>query len=700
MHGLNKIFLRPIWLWFCLALLAPVQAETSLRIGPSKGLKISQSNGVWNLSTESENPHFWTSAIPNSIDPEESPVLTFEYFSLEDLPEVQVRVPLQSGEVKHLQLGTIRRSEAWQSFRVDLRSAGGAYAVDGKNHFALILGTSPGHEFKLRKLALGAPTAQEQESVEAARRRYQARLADAEAYEAYLGAMFPAGMPRIEVGKDSIAIQCSMASGSFSRMAVVEYPVHVASYTAVADTWVKEGERDYEVGEAVWRLPRFDGKRDRATSRWRVLGLNQEGDWDPLTAAHYPSQYAEGVQRDLQKMEAAGIKGLGGIPPLTPDHEIFELGIHHATVNIILNALISEARKPGMTPWAFEGKTYFLNPGYRDQLDNKVRLLSRNDIVVSAILLVANTRNSSMAPANAMIHPDSLPEGKFAMPNLAEEQGAELYRAAIHFLVERYTRALGGFGRISNWIMHNEIDQAGTWTNMGDQPVGRYLEAYMRSVRLVYHSARRFDPHARVFISLTHYWTRQSPGNQTYVVRDLLDLFAESGRAEGDFEWGVAYHPYPKSLRVPEVWDDEVAFDVDAEYITPRNIEVLPAYLSQERFLYQGSMRGILLSEQGINARSLSPEDQRVQAAGIVYTMNRIRLVPEIEAFHYHGYRDAPEAEGGLLLGLVNAEIGRKQSWEVYRAIGSDDEPDATAFAWPLMGMEGPEQIQLEPLQR
>src|SRR5690606_28993610 len=124
------------------------------------------------------------------------------------------------------------------------------------------------------------------------------------------------------------------------------------------------------------------------------------------------------------------------------------------------------------------------------------------------------------------------------------------------------------------------IDQAGVWTNMGEQPLPRYLETYMRSARLVYHTARLRDPHARVFVSLTHHWSKRSAGMGAYRVRDLVELFAEMSRAEGDFEWGLAYHPYPRDLRNPDTWNDrDVTGDFETPYITPKNLEILPAYL-------------------------------------------------------------------------------------------------------------------------
>jgi hypothetical protein len=439
---------------------------------------------------------------------------------------------------------------------------------------------------------------------------------------------------------------------------------------------------------------RFDGLRDRSTSAFRII--NDRG--IPMTGWAYANQW-EG-QRKLSEMKAAGIKGLGGIPlNLTAEHEIFTLGIRHATVNVVVNALLSPEARPGWTPWDFEGRRMYLNTGYLRSIDTTVTILSKKGVIVSAILLISNNRNPEGRPVQTMVHPDALPDGVFAMPDVETNEGSTLYRSVIAFITERYSREGGEYGRVSNWIMHNEVNQAGTWTNMGEQPLSRYVQAYLKSCRTVYQSARRFDPNARVFVSLTHHWTEQSSGPQTYPVRDLLELFAEAARAEGDFEWGIAYHPYPEPMGKPDAWNNTVTSDFDTRYITAKNIEVLPAFLAQERFLYQGKIRGILLSEQGVNAPSLSLEDQRLQAAGIVYTMEKVRRIPQIEAYHYHNYRDAPEAEGGLLLGLTNLAQGHKLAWDVYAAFETERESEVFEFAWPIIGVPGPDSIKVDPIR-
>jgi hypothetical protein len=403
-----------------------------------------------------------------------------------------------------------------------------------------------------------------------------------------------------------------------------------------------------------------------------------------LSAASWPTAHGPAVGRQLPRLSAPHQKGIG-VPPLNrADHELFSLGLRHATVNIVVTALLRDIPAPGWQPWEFEGRIWFRNDRALQAHDTTLRLLAQNDILVSAILLIPNGRNPDGTPQSALVHPEAEARGIYSIPNLADEHGARFYRAALHLMAERWSQPDGP--RVSNWILHNEIDQAATWTNMGAQPLARYLETYMRSARLTHHTARLFDPHARVFVSLTHHWAKKSSGSGTYIVRDLLDLFAEMARAEGDFEWGIAYHPYPRDLRNPDAWKDEgLTHDFDTPYITPKNIAVLPAFLDQPRFHYQGKPRGILLSEQGFNTPTLSEADQRRQVAGLIYMFRQIRPLKSIEAFHLHRYHDMPEQEGGLRLGIITETGAHKLGWDAYRAIGTEREAEFSRIADEIM---------------
>lgn len=514
-------------------------------------------------------------------------------------------------------------------------------------------------------------------------------------YIDYLKRKFPADISQLEVGKKEISFQASFPQGSNYKaedLAIAILPPHAPSQIRV--------ERKHLANVKLKRTKSgcraTIGRRsvtgaERAQRRFVLVHRSKEkGVWTRLSASVYPMSWQQGVQRDLKKLVGRDQKGLGGIPNNSgePEHQIYDLGLSHATINIVLNSLVRNKQAAGFEKRIFEGREVFVHEKRLRQYDNRLERLRANDIVASMILLVGNRQNKGGQIDDPMVHPEADAQGKFAMPNLATPEGAFLYRAIIHELAERFTREGSVKARVTNWIMHNEVDQSGVWTTMGEQPIERYVETYMRSARVVHHATRQFDPHARVFVSLTHHWNKISGGKHVYRVIDIVEFFNRASKVEGDFEWGVAYHPYPHNLREPRTWTDKpVKMSFSTPFITPRNIEVLPAYLSRRHLRYLGKHeRPILLSEQGCSAQSASLEDQKVQAAGIVYIFNRIRQLPTVEAFHYHAYRDSPVVEGGCRFGLVDENENPKFAWDVYQSLNSEAEKKATMFAWPIMG--------------
>ena len=489
------------------------------------------------------------------------------------------------------------------------------------------------------------------------------RAADAKAILADVAQAYSAVIEAVHVGAEQITIRGRLATPAVLVGIPPEQASHKASLSAKLAE-VRPGKRN----QFHVVLPRgaADG-RDRGLCRFRLLSHAGAS----LSAARWPTAYGPAVGRPLERLRTSHRKGLGGIPAIQrPDHEIFELGIRHATLNVLLTGLIHDANAPGRRPYTHAGKTWFVNEALLEQYDETLRQLAAHDVIVSAILLVGNHRDKQGEPRSLLTHPEAESSGTYAMPNLTAEEPARCYLAVLHLLAERWTRADGSCGRVSNWIVHNEVDQASTWTNMGSQPLARYVEAYLRSVRLVHHTARLFDPHARAFISLTHHWTKKPQRAGTYQVRGLLDRFAAFARSEGDFEWGVAYHPYPQNLRNPDTWDDDQAVDnFTTPLITLKNIGVLPRYLSQSSLRFNAEERAILLSEQGFNTPTLSEADQRRQVTAIQYAFQQIEGLSTIEAFHLHRYRDMPEGEGGLRFGLVTETGDRKLSWEAYRQL-------------------------------
>lgn len=659
------------------------EAEVPLTFGPHRDLTIQpQPEGVLQVTLGAGHPHFWTAIVPSAYAVDRHTVLALEYFAPNGLESVVLRYRVADGSMAVAEVLPAPLAETWQPLVFDLSQLEVKPAAghpEMRFHFAF--NGAAGTPLQLRRMRLREPNAEERRLAATREQTQRVRETEADAILADLRAAYPARLDSVHVAAREIMITGAAAAGTALRL--IGLPPEVRSFDAPREPAELELTPDAQ-GRFRVSVPRVapGGARERALWRWRLA--DAQGRW--LSAACWPTAYAAGVARPLPKLTAPHQKGIGFPPIRDPKHELFTLGLRHATLNVVLHALIRDTPAPGWTPWTFEGRTYHLHEPQLQAHDTTLRLLARHDIIVSAILLVGNGRHADGAPHSLMTHPEAEARGIYSIPNLTADAPAQLYRAALHHLAERWSRADGANGRVSNWILHNEIDQAATWTNMGAQPLARYLETYLRSARLVHHTARLFDPHARVFISLTHHWARKSSGSGTYVVREMLEHFADMARAEGDFEWGVAYHPYPRDLRNPDAWKDEgLTQDFDTPWITPKNIAVLPAFLDQPRFHFEGKPRGILLSEQGFNTPTLSEADQRRQVAGLIYMFRRIRPLKTIEAFHLHRYHDMPVQEGGLRLGIITETGAHKLGWSAYQALGTPREAEFERIADEVM---------------
>lgn len=653
-----------------LFLASDLSAETPLTIGPRAHVEVKMTRGgVANLTLQEGHPHFWTSVVPGTYDPAKHTIFAFDYFAPTGIESVGLLYRTRDDGMKRAGSGEMPLSETWQPFSIDIRDLPEEPATgDPDMRFHVSFRGKPGASFQIRNLCLREPNAEEKRLATEREQLHAQREADARAYLDYLRADYPATIDTVHVGVRDITL-IGTAPGV---VGLHGFPAHLPSHQTKITGNTIAGVKPNANGAFRVVVPRLasPGAGDRALWRWRLT--DDSGVF--LTPCRWATVEGPAVgRRTLEKLTADHPKGLGGMPTVAnADHEIFDLGIRHATMNFVLTSVLQTAPRRGTKPWVFEGRTYHVNEAAMRGRDLTVKNLSDQGIIVTCILLVSNHREPDGTPSSILTHPEAEARGTYSIPNLTTPESTAHYRATMHFLTERYSRADGAHGRISNWVLHNEIDQAGTWTNMGDQPLPRYLETYMRSGRIVHHTARSFDPHARVFMSLTHHWTKQSSGPGTYVVREMIDLFAEMARVEGDFEWGVAYHPYPRDLRNPDTWNDKgLTDDFDTPYITPKNLEVLPAYLAQPPFLFRDKPRGILLSEQGFNAPTLSIEDQKRQVAGLIYVFRKLAKLPAIEAYHLHRYQDMPDREGGLRLGIITETGEHKLGWDAYQAIGT-----------------------------
>jgi hypothetical protein len=640
---------------------------------------------VWQVATTGNDPYVVTT-LDAGADLTATPVLAFDYVCVDGLDLVEVfSGPGWSGE-RSVRTERVPAREGWSPFALDV-STHPKIAATKPRSWRIDLGTQPGKVIQVRNLRLRERTAGERETAErlAAKREHE-RHQDAR-LKHYVAARYQGSLTRITAGPDEITVIGTTPGDDGLWLA--EWPVWMPldGQPAFPRAWPVRGPA------FTLEIPRFpaDGS-DLALSRFVLVAdpdtpqLRSHARWvDEIPAA---TALPAAVPRSK--------KGLGGFhaAPGWPVGDLDDLGIGSVTVNVTLSSFFQAGPGDGAQAMTVGGKTWFVRANAFDGLDRTMLEAAKRDLLVLGIILVPPARSwGAKELGRLMQHPDYEDAGIFTMPNLTSAESTAAYTFALDLLAKRYTRADGKHGRMHHWIMHNEVDMGYVWTNCGRKPELLFLSEYYKSMRLANAILKRADANAQVFISLTHHWAKTGDPATCFPARNLLGHLLALSKAEGDFDWGIAHHPYPASLLEPKTWLDEGAdFRLDTPKITFRNIEVLDAWARQPEALFAGRVRSIHLSEQGPNSPDYSQQSLSEQAAAIAYVWKKINRLESILGFQYHNWVDNRH-EGGLRIGLrrfpddESRPFGTKPVWHVYQALGTADEEQATAFALPLIGI-------------
>ena len=649
--------------------------------------------GTFVLTTTGTDPFIYVAALEKDLE-EEHRVISFEYQCGAGVDDLQVFYGKAIAENRSRHFGAIPSSSGtvWKTYSFSIASDRIAYSW-GKagDNLRLDFGNRKNVKITIRSFQIREMNEEEQKAYEAELRKAQGKEAEAGRIAAYLSKSYPCSISSVAVGASEITVKGRTDGGSGY------YVADVAPWESITELSAFTQTVPVSSGSFTVTFPRTasrDGLSayDRILSRFAVV--KQEGsNWSLCSHARYADEIHP--VRTAAAPTLKNKKGLGGFVVNKYVSDLDQLGIGSVTVNIVLNSVVNTVRSGNYTvEYKYGGVTYYMDKGYTNSLDKIMTECRKRGIVVSAIIL--NRQSDTNSKATPLLkHPEN-DGGNYSMPNLTEAAAVNVYAAVLDYLASRYSTDT--YGRIHHWIMHNEVDFQKEWTNMGDQPEWRYIDSYERSMRICHNIAHKYDPNASVMISLTHSWAK---AEGQYSSKSLLEDLCKYSAAEGDFWWGVAYHPYPQVLSKPEFWKDDTraTYSDASDFCTFKNLEVVSDWVASASHFYKGGKKRLLfLSENGTNSPSYSEEDLSKQAAGAAWVWKKVSALEGIDAIQWHNWQDN-RAEGGLRIGLRrfpdDSEMpgGCKPSWYVWQAAGTGSEENVFAPYLSVIGVSSWSEI-------
>lgn len=676
------------------------KTATTLEVDIKKHNQIELSvldDNTFDIKTLGEDPYVFLKPLTTSLNKENNQ-LSFEYFCPTGLDHIQIYFYPLSEQVKSVMAGDIGSTEGWVKFRIDLSEYVGEWGKAG-DFLRFDFGTAPALNIQIKNLELRAMSPRELEIQTNKDSKKQQELILENNLKAYLNKDFPNQILNILVTEAEIKIKGRISEDKklyLADVSVHENVTEIKKFPSLKLLKSKDNSFDISVSRFVNR----DGfNQDLLLSKWMIV--EKKGtEYIGVSPARYTDSIVPKYNYSFIKPSTK--KGLGGysINRQAPYTDLDSLGITSVTVNVMISKLLSSKPSPQNIPFEYMGDTYYVNEKRILELDKTFLSTSDRNIEVSAILLIDKASNTiDKEIGHILQHPDCDPSGIFSMPNLTTSEGVQYYAAILDFLASRYMRPDKKYGRIHHWIIHNEVDAGWVWTNAGDKTDLVFMDIYHKSMRMTHNIARKYNVNSKVFITLTHYWNWTS-NPKFYLSKTLLEQLLQFSKVEGDFEWAVAHHPYPESLREPKTWlDNKVSFDFNTKLITFKNLEVLDAWVKQPEVLFKGKIKRLVyLSENGTNSPTYSEQDLKEQAAGMAYAMKKLKYLDGIDGFQYHNWQDNRK-EGGLRIGLRRFPDDKKDPggikpvWKVYQAFGTEKENEVYDQYKEMIGIDSWDEI-------
>ncbi len=460
------------------------------------------------------------------------------------------------------------------------------------------------------------------------------------------------------------------------------------------DTDITEGNeyitREYKDNTTVMEASLNYNRAGSRLFKKFAVAVKKDGKFILVSTPHYITNPEAIAKYTSVYQQPASKKGLLVDPNRLRGGELDDLSVKQAAYNIPVARLLGPTTSSAYPTihYTYNGRTYAFNGQVVAEYDIVFGTLTAKGISTTAIIL--NNYSSSYL---SLIHPKARVAGAapYYMFNGAEESGVEYMAAVATFLAERYSG--NGHGRISNWVIANEINARKEWNYIEKLDTASYVEEYAKAFRVFYTAIKSVSSSARVYIPIDQQWDRNLKNNPNYDGRDILDEFNRNITEKGNIDWGLAQHPYNVPLTEARIWKSNklVKHSVNTSMITMANIEVLTDYMEQEQFLDSGGeVRSIILSEQGYTSHA----GEATQAAAFAYAYYRAENNPHIDGFLLNRQTDAPEEVAqGLAFGLNHSGGSHKQIYNVFKHIDMADHAQYTDFAKSIIGISSWSEI-------
>jgi len=445
-------------------------------------------------------------------------------------------------------------------------------------------------------------------------------------------------------------------------------------YLFAYSTWEDDGDFDSEgplMSTRKGHTMQFCIDYNRTYLFERFLpALKVNGEYYPISTAKYISNPEILAPNQTEAPAYKSKKGLLIDPATVNSEKLTDLNIDRGIYNMPLSLIVGESTNPDMptTEYEYDNRIYYFNTANLYAYDGLFQYLNEQGIYPTAIIL--NDWNESY---QELIHPKSRKQtGKslYYAFNNEEEEGVRLMEATALFLAERYSS--GWYGMVYEWVIANEINQQTSWNYMDTTDIEYYTKSFERSFRIFYNAIKSRYSSAKVYFSIDHDWNDNNGRNSKWFNgKELLEAFNRYALEGGNYDWGLAIHPYPSPLTRVNFWSGNYDMTSDAKYITIMNLSTLTSVLEQNIYRNPNrEVRSVAITELGFTSDS----GEKLQAAAFAYCYYIIEANPYVESFMMNRQTDAyEEMRDGLSFGIYNPDLSEKYIYDVFKNIDSEN---------------------------